>query len=462
MAVNVVYQDKGNPYDKVTPVRTFYEGLSVIGGDTKPVDCNKGSEYRELDTMDLYGFDGENWIVKELGANLLHNPIFDNAGRISNNSVFGEKLTGVRKPTVATQFQYGFDTYETNLITANGGQVLNTNSLLVTSTGANVAGSAKFQTKRALRYLPGSEAYIFFTSIFSAGKSNSYQRIGLCDSVNGFHLGYEGSIFGFTKLQAGTPTFTPQSEFNLDKLNGLGKSGFNLNPQLGNVFAIKFGYLGFANITLEVLTTNGEWVPCHRINYPNTSTIPHILSSMLPVKCEVANTGNNTDIRLSCGSFSAGVVDGAGTDPSVRPFSSQLPTATISTTSGVLATFRNKTDYNSITNYIPAVLDLISVAVDGNKNMIIQLWKNPTITNSPTWVGINANSTLERSINATITPETGQLLISANIQKVGDFFQFVSKLNFFLYPGEYAAFVWSTSSGVSSQIDLGIRWTELF
>ena len=206
-----------------------------------------------------------------------------------------------------------------------------------------------------------------------------------------------------------------------------------------------------------------KWILFHRINYPNTSDVSHIANSTLPVRVEVGNTVNNSNIVVKVGSISAGIVDGAGTDPSTRTFSSQVPSETISTTTGTLVVFRNKTTYNSITNYVPTLLDLISYAVDGNKNINVQLIKNPTITTgTPTWANVDVNSTLERSLDAQVNQATGQLLLSINTQKVGDFYQNVSDLDFLLYPGEHAAFVWNTSSGVTSQVDLGIRWSELF
>lgn len=387
---------------------------------------------------------------------------YDSAGRASNNSVFGEKLVGVRKPTIASQFQYGFNTYEAVSSFLNGGSVSNADAMSTISTGTATNGYAMLQSKRALRYVPGSEAYLFGTNVFSTPKENSFQRGGLFDDQNGFFIGYEGTVFGVSRRRAGTTTFVPQSQFNLDKLDGTGESGFEIDPTKGNVYAIKFGYLGFATIYFEVLSTEGKWITFHKIEYPNTATVPHIANSMLPVRSEVGNTGNNTDMRLSTGSVSAGIVNGSNADPATRAFSAQAPTTSVTTTSGVLVSFKNKTTYNSITNYVSALLDLISIAIDGNKNMVLQLWKNPTLTNTPTWADVDVNSVLQRATNATITAGTGQLLLSINLQKVGDFFQYVDKLDFLLYAGEHACFTWTTTSGVTSQVDLGIRWSELF
>jgi len=59
LAIQVVYQDKGHPYDKPTPIRTFYEGLST---DTKPLDCNVGSSFYELDANVRFNFNGTSWL----------------------------------------------------------------------------------------------------------------------------------------------------------------------------------------------------------------------------------------------------------------------------------------------------------------------------------------------------------------------------------------------------------------
>lgn len=67
MAVNVVYQDKGHPYNKETPIRTFYEGLST---DTKPTNCAIGSEFKELNTGFMYKFAGT-WILWDSNSSVL-------------------------------------------------------------------------------------------------------------------------------------------------------------------------------------------------------------------------------------------------------------------------------------------------------------------------------------------------------------------------------------------------------
>lgn len=461
MAIQVINQIQTRSIDKSAPFTlTEYQGLST---DAKPINCSEGSSFHELDTDDNYKFDGTNWFIDEIG-NAVNQSAFDTAGRTSMNSVFGEKIIGMRKPTIASQFQYGYNTYEFINGMTNGGTIATNNSMLVISSGVNINGTASVQTKRALQYIPGHQSYAIGTPVFTTPKENSYQRFGMFDgnNGNGFYVGYEGVIFGVGRIRNGVKTFTPQSQFNMDKIDGTGKSKFNYNPQFGSIVSLNYGFLGFAVVNFEIMTEKGEWVLFHRINYPNTSMETHIANGTLPIRVEVGNTGNNTDINIKVGSISSGIVDGSGSNPAKRTFSAQAPTTTVSTLSGNFITFRNKSTYNSITNYVPALLDLISVAVDGNKNINVQLRKNPTITNSPTWNNIDTNSTLEYSTNSIVTAGTGQLLLSINLQKVGDFFQFVHELDYLLYAGETASFTWSTTSGVTSIVDIGIRWSELF
>jgi hypothetical protein len=61
MAVQVINQKRPIPYNKSTPfVITEYIGLST---DIKPLDCERGSTLKELDTDKIYLFNGQSWEI---------------------------------------------------------------------------------------------------------------------------------------------------------------------------------------------------------------------------------------------------------------------------------------------------------------------------------------------------------------------------------------------------------------
>ena len=380
----------------------------------------------------------------------------DYTQRASLNSVFGEKVVGVRKADIAAQFQYGYPVGDSVPNVANGGAITTANSMLTVSTGTNIAGYASIANKKALRYIPGHEAYLFFTAVFSTPKADSYQRTGMFDDSNGFFLGYEGTSFCATRRRDGVDVNT------VIDISTIYKDG-TFDPTKGNIYKISFGYLGFAAINYEVMNVDGGFTSIYKDEYPNAHLVSHILNTNLQPRAEVGNTGNNTDISISTASFTAGVVNGGGTDPSSRKFSfDQSNTSIVAGVYNVI-TFRSKSTFNSLTNYIQSQLSLISIASDLSKNSVWEFRRNMTITNTPTWTDVDTNnSVLDYSTDAIITAGTGELVIAFTLGKVDRLFENVLDYNIELFPNDTMTIVVTTPGGTSGTFDYALRWKELF
>lgn len=382
----------------------------------------------------------------------------DSTARNSLNTVFGEKIVGIRQADIAAQFHYGIPAGSATSTTANGGTVSFSESMLVLSTGTNTVGSASIANRKALRYIPGYEAYMVFTAVFTQGADNSYQRAGLFDDNNGFFIGYENETFYATRRRDGV-------DFNYSITLGdvFNEGEGTFDPTKGNIYRISFGYLGFATINFEVLSPGGSWRKLYKIEYPNTAIITHITNTNLQPKGEVANDGNNTNIVLKSGSFAAGVVDGGGKDPSARKFTFNTVANTITAGTYHYITFRVKNTFNSLTNYIQSILTLLPIATDLSKNSVWEIRKNMTITNSPTWTDVNTNdSTVEYSTDATFTAGTGTVEMAWSMGKADRIFEDIEKQQVEMFPGDYLTFVIVTPVGTSGTFDFVIRWSELF
>lgn len=382
---------------------------------------------------------------------------YDN--RMSLNTVFGEKIYAIRKADIAAQFQYGFPSGSAESSTANGGTITIVESLLTISTGTNVAGSASIANRKALRYLPGQEAFSNFTAVFTAGKADSYQRAGLFDSENGLFLGYEDTDFCVTRRRDSVDTKVVIDVGSVfDPKDGV------FDPTKGNVYRISFGYLGFATINFEVLAPCGCWRIIHRIEYPNSSTGTHILNTNLQPRAESVNTGNNTDIVISVGSFSAGVVDGGGFDPAKRLFTYSAANQTITAGTLMVITFRSKTTFASLTNYIQSVLTFLSFNTDLSKSSLWDFEKNATITGTPTWTDVNTNdSTLEYSTDAVVTRGTGNQVLAIPLGKVDrELITDLDAQEIELLPQDYITLFIVTPGGTTGTYDFSFRWKELF
>ena len=383
----------------------------------------------------------------------------DKANRMSLNTVFGEKITAVRVADIAAQFQYGFPAAAADADITNGGTITVVESMLTISTDTDVAGSASIANKKALRYLPGQEAFTNFTVVFTTPKTDSYQRAGLFNSTNGFFIGYEDTGFYVTRRRDSVDT-----KVLIDLSTVFDEDDGIFDPTKGNVYRISFGYLGFAAINFEVMNPCGCWNSIYRIAYPNTATETHILNTNLQPRGEVANTGNNTNIVIKVGSFSAGIIDGAGADPAARPFTFAQSAQTIAAGELMVVTFRSKSTFATLTNYIQSILTMLSFNTDLSKSSLWELEKNATITGTPTWADINTtDSTIEYSTDAVVTRGAGVLNFSIPLGKVDrELITNLIEQDIELLPEDYITLFIVTPVGTTGTYDLSFRWKELF
>jgi len=401
-----------------------------------------------------------NGFINALGGAVASNPLpsydMDSGGRPAFNTVFGDRYTGIRKADVSAMFQYGFPAGSSDPEIENGGFITIDESMLVVGTGADPAGRAKIANKKALRYIPGYEAFIYFTAVFSPGRSGSSQRAGVFDNQNGFFIGYEDADFCVTRRRNGIDT-----KHVIDVPNVFGFD-YLYDPTKGNVYKISFGYLGFAPITFEVQRPDKRWIVIYEIQYPNSSDQTHITNTNLPPAFEIFNTGNTIPLTAKSGSFAGGIIDGGGLDPASRKFSFSQNAIDIVAEFMMVVTFRNKTAFNSIKNYIQSTLMLLNPATDLSKNSIWEFRKGMTVTNTPTWTDVNIDSTTEYSNDAVVTPDTGSLLFSFSMGKTIALFEDVTKYELDLFPGESVSLIIKTPLGTNGSFDFSMRWKELF
>jgi hypothetical protein len=383
----------------------------------------------------------------------------DTANRVASNTVFGEQIIGKKVPYIAAQFIYPLDS-ESIIDGSSGiGSISISDSLAIGETGASDNSSAVLQSKNTVRYIPGHESYIFFTAIFDTPVDGSGQEIGLYDGNNGFWVGYKDTQFGLMRLRNGVENFVHIEDFDTDILTGNNVHDFIFDPTKGNVFKISYGYLGFAVINLEILCNNGDWLTVHTIRYPNENTATNIGNTYLPVRAKVYNTTNNTNLTLKSGSVSAGIVDGGSSQEDVTSRKFSLTLLSIATgTNTELVVLRNKSVFGGVANHIPFRATRVSFATDGAQSVSIAINRNMTITNSPTWQDVDANSIIEYSTDAVVTPGTGREFISFQLAKNTDYVENVLDYEIILLPNETATVLVNGNNDVLSSI----TWKELF
>jgi hypothetical protein len=265
-------------------------------------------------------------------------------------ATFSDLVTTNRRDQVTVNFSE--ETPENVVVTSStgSGDVINVAAQSVVSSGTTSTSTAKMNTRRTVKYRPSHEIYAFFTATFSSPTANGSQFIGLYDDDNGFAIGYNGTDFCIRRRDGGDDTDILLDDFNGELLTRFTRDGDieTLNPQFGNVYRIRFGWLGNAPIVFEALTPDGEWISMHSIRYPNTSTTAHIENPDLPLTSEVSNGGDSVDVSIATSSWAAGITIAPQILETIfqrrTPDDSALPSGTSITIDPVLNTESNVLD----------------------------------------------------------------------------------------------------------------------
>lgn len=242
---------------------------------------------------------------------------------------FAHLITGSVHNDIDIQFYRDTVANLTTVTTANGGTASATGGMATFTTAAQANSQAKGVSLTSTRYTAGAEMYALFTAAFTGTPSaNTYQRIGLYDDNDGFFIGYEGTSFGVTVRKGGSDTSVAQASFSEDDLTGSATSEFTrattpeaIDLTKLNVYRIRFGWVGSAPITFEVLSPDGEWVQFHTIHQPNLAAVPSLENADLPVTADVTNGADTNIVAILSNCW------GAGTTQSLLPIDENISTS---------------------------------------------------------------------------------------------------------------------------------------
>jgi hypothetical protein len=99
----------------------------------------------------------------------------------------------------------------------------------------------------------------------------------------------------------------PQSQFNIDKLDGTGPSGMNLNLSKMQMFYIDYAWYGAGAIRFGVKDELGEVIYVHRMAHANSKTSAYMRSGNLPARYEASNDTPRTVLSATAASGAASI-----------------------------------------------------------------------------------------------------------------------------------------------------------
>lgn len=159
------------------------------------------------------------------------------------------------------------------------------------------------ESKRVFAYQPGKALQVLQTFVFNPPKANLTQRVGYGGSENGVFLEQATNSSGITtvywmmrtaKSGITTEIRIPQSEWNIDKFDGTGVTGHNLDLTKAQLLFTEYEWLGVGAVRCGFAHEEGSFHIAHRFEHTNVIDSVYMTTATLPVRYEILNTGVTT------------------------------------------------------------------------------------------------------------------------------------------------------------------------
>ena len=285
-------------------------------------------------------------------------------------------------------------------ITANGASVSHienqsTSALTVTTTSGS---KVLRETKKVFPYQPGKSLQVMQTFVFAPPQANLRQRAGYFSRQNGFYLEQDGTNIYFVKRSyisgSVVETRVPQSEWNIEKLDGTGMSDMVLDLTKAQILFSEYEWLGVGSVRLG-FAIDGYFIICHQFDHANHINSVYMTTATLPVRYEIENTGPTTSsstMKQVCVS----VISNGGYFKSSHAHTVIRSSATVGTDYYPLIAIRmasGKTD----SVIVPGLINLFPTTADDFEYALI---KNPDSITGGSWL-THSGLNVEYNISAT-------------------------------------------------------------
>lgn len=179
-----------------------------------------------------------------------------------------------------------------------------------------VRRSSTFQTAGTVSVIPDSNtvtgAGTKFTQQLEVGqrvviRGMTHRVIGITSDTTMFVApDYRGnSSAGGIKMYLIQEQRVPQTDFNLDRLDGTGPSGFLFLAYKMQMYGIQFTWYGAGSIDYMIRGTDGSWVFAHKIKNNNVNNEAFMRTGNLPLRYEIINEGGGVVSKIT-GAMTAG------------------------------------------------------------------------------------------------------------------------------------------------------------
>lgn len=271
--------------------------------------------------------------------------------------------------------------------------------LQLSATAAGI-GYVVSQSRKYVTYQAGKSLLIMMSGVFKPSNPKFTSRIGYFDSfyggvtpvpLNGVYLSFDAGVASLNISNNGVVQSIPQSQWNVDKMDGTGVSGLNLMFSFTQLFVMDVEWLGVGRVRFGFYAF-GRIQYCHQVPHLNELTAPYAQSINLPLTYMLLSTDatvGSTNIRQIC----ATVLSEGGYNPTGRVFSANTGTVTqieVSPTETPLLAIRGGAPGYKHQTILPVNFTIIDT--DSNNTLLYRLWlylagvASVTLPTVTTWV----------------------------------------------------------------------------
>ena len=324
----------------------------------------------------------------------------------TNTDAFGRVRVSQPYTLFDSQNRYAIDNqFDTS--TATGGSTTylpNEASVrmdVTTSSGSEVVR----QSYRCMPYQPGKGLLCLATFVMNSPKTGLRQRAGYFGTQNGVFIQQADSTVSFVLRSYISGSVSDartvnQADWNGDKLDGTGDSGYTLDLTKAQILWMDFEWLGVGSVRCGFII-DGEYIVCHTFENANDITSVYMTTAVLPVRYEITNTAATASASSMKQICSSVVSEGGYEQTSIEHVARRTTTRTsISTTFLPLVSIRlASTALNAVV--LPAKFNVMPTSTGDDFEVVLVKITNPADLTSPTWAAVAGDANVEMDTSAT-------------------------------------------------------------
>lgn len=354
-----------------------------------------------------------------------------------NQDIFGNLITSEANNIIDIKHIDSLNEDLVYTLTENGGSVNFNKNTASAELKVNISGSKAVRQTRHLVYQSGKAFRATLTAVPMVGSINPNVRfeVGLFDDSNDKNMSLysnqkrygDGLFFRFkngwsfvnrtSTNNSQVDNVINQSNWNLDKLDGTGRSGTTLDATKLNIFWIEFGWLSTLGFRFGIYH-EGKKIIAHEEWHTNINDVPYMRTPNLPIcyrlESEIGNFASVTS-RMVCATVECfggyeptGLVYTANRGRSGNSISSPNTESLIS--------IRLKDSFNKRSFEILKATVMATTGANGLAFLVV----NPDFNTTPTWQDVGNDSGIEYSLATNYTVGTGKIISSGYLSNNQD------------------------------------------